>query len=107
MDVASSIQASSRHGLRVVATTVDQPRLTNTNPIAISAFLWEYDQYAWEVKERSQQIAGDNRMSTDIPKPFHIKIRVNSEWLESVVDLGFIPAAKSYEAQRMTSSEST
>lgn len=98
MDVASTSQASSRHGSRGVATAVDSPRLTKKNSISICSFLREYDEYARELKECAQQITGGNLVSTDIEKPVQIKLCVNSEWLESFIDLEFILNADSYDS---------
>lgn len=97
MDVASSSQASHRQGSRVVATAVEHPRLTKTNSAAICMFLREYDQYDREVKERAQQIVCEQVLSTDVAKPVQHKFCVDSEWLESVIELDYIKGVKSYD----------
>lgn len=82
MDIASSSQDSP-----VVATAIDHPRLTKTEPSSIRSFLREYDQYTHEITARAQQLVNTAVVSTDVARPIQLKYCVPSEWLESVIDL--------------------
>lgn len=99
MDVASSSQVFRRQGSPVVATSVDHLRLTKTNLTALLAFLLEYDDYTPEVTELVLQITGKDILLTVVAKPVQIKFCVNSEWLESLIDLNFIKKVTSYDNQ--------
>lgn len=92
MDVASSIQAPIGQGTRIVATAVENPRLTKTDAASIQSFLRDYDQYSREIIERAKRLVGDQVTSTETSKPVQVRSCVNAEWLESVVDLCFIEA---------------
>ena len=83
--------ASSSHNStsRLVATSVDHPRLTATDASSIRVFLRSYDSYVTEVQERARQIV-DSSVSTEPVKPVNLKFCVDAEWLESTVALGFI-----------------
>lgn len=91
MNVAASIEWP-----RVVATSIDHPKLTKRYSESIRAFLWKYDQYACEVYEQAQQILEDWSICTEVFKPVQHKYCVNREWSESVIDLRFIPDFTSY-----------
>lgn len=89
--------ATSSSGLRILANSVDLPRLTKTDSRLIRAFLPDYDQYARENTERAKQVASVNVTSTEVTNPVQLKFCVSSEWLGSVITLGFIKNGKSYD----------
>lgn len=52
MDVALTSHASSRNGSRLIATGIEQPRLTKTDYASIHEVPREYHQYAREANTR-------------------------------------------------------
>lgn len=56
-------------GLRIVASSADHPRLTNTDSEHIRSFPRDQSQYAFEVEERPKQVACINFTSTEGKKP--------------------------------------
>ena len=74
-----------------VAFSVDHPRLTNTNPKAIRVFLSRYDQYSKEVTARALQLSVVNSTTTEPARPVSMTYCVDSEWLQSYIDLEYIP----------------
>ena len=90
--------ALSSQGPRHVTTAVEHPRLTKTDAASVRLFLRAYEQYAREVNERARQVVGEDVISTEAAKPVQMKYCVNAEWLESLIDLDFIPNVSSYNS---------
>lgn len=79
-----------------MTTSVNHPRLSKTDAASICTFTREYDQYAKEIEERARQLVGEHEISTEAVTPVHLKYCVDYEWIESVLDLGFIDGVTSY-----------
>lgn len=60
-------------------------------------FLRLYDQYAREVNKRARQLVADDFVSAEVVNPVRLKYCVDSEWLESLIELEFIPDVTSYD----------
>ena len=74
-----------------VAFSVDHPRLTNTNPKDIRVFLSRYDQYSKEVTARALQLSVVNSTTTEPARLVSMTYCVDYEWLQSCIDLEYIP----------------
>lgn len=75
-----------------VSPVVDHPHLKTSDPASIRVFLREYAKYVREVTERAQQLTVGN-FSNDFVRLASLKYCVDQDWLESIVELEFIPDA--------------
>lgn len=83
-----------------VVTTVDHPRLTNTDAASIGTFLHEYDQYLKEDHQRVRQVLGADVTTTEAATTVQLKYCVDAEWKEFIIALGFITDVASYKELR-------
>lgn len=90
--------ASSSQGPRHVATAVEYPKLTKTNAASIRLLLRAYDDYTRKMNERARQVVGEDVITTKAGKPVQMKYWVNAEWIESFIELEFMPHVSSYNA---------
>lgn len=80
-----------------ITSSVDHPRLSKTDATSIRKFLRSYDQYAKEIEERARQHMKDDSFSGEAVTPVHLKFCVDAEWIESLIELGFIDKISSYD----------
>lgn len=73
---------------------VSHPKLISSNPKAIRFFVRQYDQYLKEVKARALQLAFVDSTTTVSVRPVNIFYCVDAEWLESTIELEYIPGVK-------------
>lgn len=95
-DTSTSPQAR-KQGTKLVATTVEHPRLTNTDASSVRSFPRLYDQYSKEIEERARQLLVPDTLSTEAVSPVHLKFLVDADWIEYVIELGFIADVSSYD----------
>lgn len=75
--------------------TFKPPRLTDNDSTTIWTFLRKYDKYKHEATSRARQLNG--AADAEAALPVNIKYCVDVDFLESSIDLGFIPNATSYD----------
>lgn len=80
-----------------VSITVDHPRLLETNDKSIRGFLGKYNQYSNTVLSCSRQVVSGTS-TTQSERAVDLKFRVDVDFLESTIVLGFIPDAASCNA---------
>ncbi len=75
------------------AASIDHPRLDEFDAESVRKFLSEYDQYAREIIEFSQQLQRDGAVTTEPVQPVSLKFCVNVDLVESLLTLGLIENA--------------
>lgn len=80
-----------------VAFSVNHPLLLSTTPRSIRIFLRHYDQYVKEVTTRALQLTMVDSTTIEPVRPVNLLYCVDAEWLESTVDLEYIPEVKKME----------
>lgn len=83
---------SSASNSKIVSSAVDHPYLNAFNAASIRVFLRSYGQYVNEVTERAKQLVSENVSTSDNVSPVSLSFCVDSERLESLINLEFIPA---------------
>ena len=86
---SSSASASAKY----LTSTVDHPKLLNTDAASIRSFIRSYDQYAKEVEQRAKQLSATMTISTETITPVSIKFCCDVEWIESLIALSFLKVA--------------
>lgn len=89
--------SSNSQDTQLNATLVDHPRLTKTDTLSIRTFLRAYDQYSKKIQDRARQLVGKSVVSTEAVTPVHLNVCVDLEWIESLIDLGFMEDVTSYD----------
>ena len=79
-----------------VSPNFDNPHLWTTDTARIRNFLFACAKYVGEVTERvAQLIAG--KTSDDVVRPARLKFCLGQDWLESMIELEFIPDVDNHE----------
>lgn len=91
MDIAPLSQ-----GFSSVPIAVDHSRLIKTDAASVRLFLRAYEQYEREVTTRVREVTGQDVVSAEAAKPIRLKYCVDTEWLESLIDLDVLTDAISY-----------
>lgn len=86
-------RAKDRASLQQRLTT----RLTKAGAAPMHLFLRANDQYACGIVECAQQRLGENFVSLEASNPAQLKYFLDTKWLRSLIDIGFISELTSYE----------
>lgn len=87
----------STYSTTFVATSVSNPRLTSTNASSIRVFLRSYDQYARYITDRAKQLVGKDIVTSEPITPVQLKICVDPDLIQSIIDLDFLPDVSPYD----------
>ena len=91
---------------RYMTTSIDHPKLINTDAAFIRSFLRAYDQYSKELTARANQlIPSDSTISTEAITPVNVSLWVDSDCPESLVSVGFIEGVTKKELKDSNSRE--
>lgn len=88
---------SHRSRSKYLATATSHPRLKKTDASSIRTILRGYDRYAKEIEERARQLVGPDTVFTEAVTPVQLKFCVDAEWIESLIELGFIDGVSLYD----------
>lgn len=80
-----------------VAFSVDHLRLIAPFPRAFRVFLRQYDQYAKKVMSKALQLTAVDAKTTEPVRLVGLSYCVDTEWLESSINLDYIPGVKSIQ----------
>ena len=80
----------------IVTTTIAYPLLKEATAESVRFFLGKYDNYVRELASRASQVTNGS-ITTEAVQPVTLKYCVDQEYLESLLALGFIPGAETYE----------
>ena len=78
-----------------ISTNINHPTLRKHDAESIRIFLRKYDQYVTEIVERSAQYGDVDAAGT--ARPVQLKFCVDSEYLASAIDLGFVDGVDTIE----------
>lgn len=85
-----SASTSTANRAKYLKSSVDHPRLQNTDAASIRKFLRAYDQYSKEVEQRAKKLSATMTISKETVTLVSVKFWYNVEWIESLIALGFI-----------------
>lgn len=94
-DGSSSARRTQRAAF--VSTSVDHPHLERLDSESIRIFLRRYDDYCKEVTARAEQLLASSTVTTEPIRPVSLTFCIDSEQIQSALDLGFIEGVEEYE----------
>lgn len=94
MEQTLVLPQSRENSSKYIATKIEHPRLKKTDKGSIRRLLRSYDQYRKKIEERVRQIVGPNKVITEAVNPVKLKICVDTEWIESLIELGLIDVVR-------------
>ena len=94
--MSSASEAPVSRGAKFVSTSIDHPHLLRLDAESIRVFIRKYDAYCKELTARAAQLTGYG-VTTEPVRPVNITFCVDSEQLESALDLWFIEGADDYD----------
>lgn len=94
---ASTVSTGARRA-GFVTTSVDHPWLTRLDAESIRIFLRGYEDYCKEITARAEQLVATGTITAEPIRPVSLKYCIDSEQLQSALDLGFIEGVDDYES---------
>ena len=79
-----------------LTTTINNPKMWKLNAVSIRLFLRKYEAYKTEIQARALQLGSS--ANTYSIQPIHVKYCMDTQMLQSALDLQLIPNATRYKA---------
>lgn len=85
-------------GLIPVFASVNHPRLAKTDTVSVLLLLSDSDYYVIDLHERARKLIIKSFVSIEPIRPVNLKYCVDTEWLESLLELRLIEGFNNYDS---------